>query len=155
MNRFSAAIIGRIGGIGTALFASVLLAGCSVSMPIASVMGHDDDVTGTIVKTPPKPPHALLSADMDPEDWRRAKAAMGVALDPQGAGTAVDWANPATGAKGTFTPVAKAYPTDVKVCRAFIAKIDLKKADSAVQGTACVDKAGEWEVTESHPWKKI
>lgn len=154
-NRASAAILGRIGAAGTALALGMMLGGCSVSMPMASLMGADEDVTGSIAKPGSAPPPSPLSPDLDAEDWRRAKAAMGVALDPQGNGSAVDWANPQSGAKGTFTPVAKAYPVDAKVCRAFIAMIDVKKSDRSVQGTACVDKAGDWAVSDSKPWKKI
>jgi surface antigen len=47
-----------------------------------------------------------LSPHLNEEDWRRAKAALAVALDPQGPGTQVSWDNPDTAMKGSFTPTA-------------------------------------------------
>jgi len=130
------------------LVSALGLAGCSISMPMGSLVSHaDDDVTGSI------PSHAFLD-HLVAEDKRRAKAAMTTALDPQGSGTTVAWNNPDTGSKGSFVPVGKAYPANDRVCRAFLADMSLKATDKSVQGTACADKDGNWAVTESKPWKK-
>jgi surface antigen len=127
------------------------MAGCSVSMPIASIVQSKpdpDDVTGSI-------PKSRLIGILDPEDWRRAKAALATALDPQGNGSPVNWDNPDTGSKGTFIPVGKAYPFDGQVCRAFTAQIERKNGpENAVRGTACADKGGEWALTELNAGKK-
>ena len=45
-----------------------------------------------------------LSPELGEEDWRRAKAALAVALDPQGAGARVSWDNPDTDAEGRLHP---------------------------------------------------
>jgi len=135
-------------GFCLVLVSALGFAGCSISMPMGSLVSHsDDDVTGSI-------PSAMFLDTLVPEDKRRAKAAMSTALDPQGPGTTVAWNNPDTGSKGSFVPVGKAYPANDRVCRAFLADMSLKVSDKSVQGTACADKDGNWAVTESKPWKK-
>lgn len=118
-------------------------------MPIPSLVSHntDEDTTASIARP-------LFAESLGPEDARRAKAAMTTALDPQGAGSTVAWSNPDSGAKGNFVPVGKAYPENERVCRAFLAEIDLKGGDKSLQGTACADKDGNWTVTDTKPWKK-
>ncbi len=79
---------------------------------------------------------------------------MSVALDPQGNGAAVNWDNPRSGAKGVFTPVGDARPSDDRICRAFLAEIGGAAPAQSLQGVACRDKSGEWSVGEVKPWKK-
>ena len=127
---------------------ALALGGCSVSMPISPFGKSSDDVTGSIAKSNP------LSRALDSEDWRRAKAALSTALDPQGNGETVNWDNPQTGAKGSFVAVAQAYPADDGICRAFISNISAKEAAESLQGTACRDKLGEWTLSNVRPWKR-
>lgn len=108
----------------------------------------DNDVTGSIAKQA-----SPLSAALDAEDWRRAKGALGVALDPQGNGAPVDWSNPQTGAKGTITPVGDPYAQGDAICRAFIANLGGAAASPPVQGTGCRDTSGDWRVSDVKPWK--
>ena len=130
-----------------ALFAS---GGCSLSIPMSSMKASaSDDVTGSINK-----PVTTLSPRLDAEDWRRARAAMGTALDPQGNGSAVTWENSQTGAKGSFVPVAQIYPSDDKICRAFLAKVETDGGLEDVQGTACRDASSEWAIRDARPWKR-
>lgn len=125
------------------------LGACSVSVPLAPLNASaGDDVTGSIRKDAP-----ALSRRLDPEDWRRAKAAMGTALDPQGNGASVGWSNGQSGARGTFVSVAQAYPTDGRICRAFIAKVETAEGAEDVQGTACREGAGDWDLRDVKPWK--
>ena len=131
--------------MGAALIALHCVAGCAVSVPIASFTASED-TTGSI-------PH-LKPLSLDGEDWRRADAALGTALDPQGAGTPVNWDNPTSGVKGAFTPVGAAYSKDAKICRAFLADISAPAGDRALQGTACFEKGGDWSITEARPWKR-
>lgn len=107
------------------------------------------DATGSITKRPPALSHAL-----DPEDLRRAVAAMSTALDPQGSGASVNWDNPQTGAKGSFTPVGQPYPLEGKVCRAFLADIAVKENEEKLQGAACREKSAEWALTDVKPLRK-
>ena len=93
-----------------------------------------------------------LSSDLDEEDWRRAKAALAVALDPQGPGTLVSWDNPATTRKGTFTPVGAPFVKNDEICRSFSAHLS-GPSTSALQGTACRPSGGEWVLKDIKPAK--
>ncbi|PZR87070.1 MAG: hypothetical protein DLM68_08975 [Hyphomicrobiales bacterium] len=126
-----------------------ILAGCSMALPISPLMspGSKEDATGAV-------PKSALAGLLDAEDWRRAKAALSTALDPQGNGSLVGWDNPDSGNKGSFIPVGKAYPLEAGICRVFLAEVDRKGDEQALQGTACSDKQGEWTIAEAKPWKK-
>ncbi|MGE0235044.1 RT0821/Lpp0805 family surface protein [Methylocystis sp.] len=131
------------------------LAGCSIAVPMVSKpsMWNSDrvasDVTSTIPKSAPKLSHAL-----EGEDLRRATAAMSTALDPQGSGASVNWDNPQTGAKGSFTPIGQPYPLEGRICRAFQADIAVKETQESLQGAACREKTDEWALTEVKPFRK-
>jgi surface antigen len=124
------------------------MAGCALSVPIASLSNAnaaaDDDATASI-------PGAPLERLLQPEDWRRAKAALSTALDPQGDGAPVSWDNPQSGVKGSFAPIGKAYPSDAKVCRGFKTEVERKSGAKTMQGVACADKTGEWTIAEIAP----
>lgn len=109
-------------------------------------MGSREDITGSIA------PANRISADMDVEDWRRARGALGLALDPQGNGEAVAWDNPKSGARGAFTPVGPAKPVDDRICRSFLASLGGSLPQRSLQGFACRDKGGDWAVDEVTPW---
>ena len=133
------------------LLASLQLAACSIAMPAS----HGDDLhvgaeaTGSIRKPAPD-----LARGLEAEDMRRARAALATALDPQGSGERVDWENPQSGAKGVFTPVGQAYPSDGRVCRAFLAEVVTNHNEERLQGTACRDKSAEWTLLDVKPWRK-
>lgn len=138
--------LGKLPSAGAAMLLCVL-GGCSVSLPMGSLIGsHDDDDTGTITKS--------QLGGLQGEDWRLAKVALDSALASQGSGASVPWDNPASGAKGSFAAIGEAYTTDSGTCRGFQAAIDRKNADDALQGTACADESGDWVVTDVKPWKK-
>ncbi|WP_244532257.1 RT0821/Lpp0805 family surface protein [Methylocapsa palsarum] len=132
---------------GAAACLALTLAGCAVSMPIASLSASRDDATGAI-------PEAVLVRQLDAEDWRRARAALSTALDLQGNGLPVAWDNPASGAKGSFTPSGKAYSSDARVCRAFAVKLDRKGEEQSMRGTACSAQGADWSITELKPAQK-
>jgi hypothetical protein len=72
-----------------------ILAGCSMALPISPLLSPDakEDKAGAVEKS-------SLASLLDAEDWRRAKAALSTALDPQGNGSLVGWDNPDSGNKG-------------------------------------------------------
>ncbi len=115
--------------------------GCAVSVPIASLSGADGDATAAI-------PGSALERLLEPEDWRRARAALSTALDPQGDGSLVSWDNPQSGARGSFAPIGKAYPSDARICRRFKTDVAPKSGARAMQGVACAAKDGEWIIAE-------
>ena len=128
---------------------SAVLAGCSLAFPISPLLSpvSKEYAAGAV-------PKSSLAGLLDAEDWRRAKAALSTALDPQGNGSLVGWANPDSGNKGSFTPVGKPYPSEAGICRVFLAELDRRGDEQAMQGTACSDKQGEWTIAEAKPWKK-
>jgi surface antigen len=122
----------------------VTACGCSVSMPMSGFV-TDPMTTGSIAR-----PDALLFKALDQEDGRRAKAALAVALDPQGNGASVAWSNPQSGAKGVFVASAPPVARDDLVCRDFKAHVmPDAKSDREVDGSACRDAGGEWRVAEA------
>ena len=125
------------------------LCGCATGIPLPSLMSNtSDDVTGSIRGISP------LSNSLDQEDWRRARGAMGLALDPQGNGSPVTWENPQSRARGSFTPVGEAKAVDDKICRAFIAELGGSLKNESLQGDACRDRSGDWNVGKVLPWKR-
>lgn len=135
------------------MLAAASAGGCSfaipVGEPVAAWKASSDDVTGSIPARTP-----TLSRALDQEDLRRASGALGVALDPQGGGASVNWDNPSTNVKGSFTPVGQPYPADGKICRAFLAEVGTKDLHEQLQGTACRDKSADWTLIEVKPWRK-
>lgn len=139
----------RIGWrLGAALALAAGLAACSFAVP-----GFPDDraeTTGSIGRIATSP----LSPDLGQEDWRRAKGALAIALDPQGSGAEVKWDNPDTEASGTFTPVGQPFVKADEVCRVFLATLTLPGRSSTLQGTACRPSAEEWRINDVRPWRK-
>ena len=121
---------------------------CSFSFGLSALDDEEPKSTGAIAAKAVTP----LSADLDGEDWRRAKAALAVALDPQGPGTQVSWDNPATTMKGTFTPVGAPFVKNDEICRSFSAHLSGPSAAS-LHGTACRPSGGEWAIKDVKPQK--
>jgi surface antigen len=121
---------------------------CSYSFGVSALDDDGPASTGAIVPTAASP----LSSALNEEDWRRAKAALGVALDPQGPGTQVSWDNPGTAMKGAFTPTGAPFVKNDEICRAFTAHLSGPSAAS-LQGTACRPSGGEWTIRDVKPVK--
>ena len=64
------------------------------------------------------------------------------------------WENPRTGARGTVTPIATAYTQDGQTCRDFLASYVQGSAQSWMQGEACKQDKGIWEIRALKPWKR-
>ena len=154
--RVSSSLWRRIAAAVAAL-AGAALCGCSLSLPGATGLSNVDfEATGSIAKPAASAPPSVspLSRKLDVEDWRRARAAMAVALDPQGNGATVAWDNPDSGRRGSFVPVAAPYPVDGQVCRAFIARIDGEPREQ-IQGAACrIGGTDDWDVKDARPFRE-
>lgn len=123
--------------------------GCSLSTQIESYFGGDR--TGSI--TPPpgtKAVEALPPAD----DLAYARAAASEVLRHGDKNASQPWENPHSGARGTVTPIASAYTQDGVTCRDFLASYVAGKAESWLQGEACQQEKGAWEVRSLKPWKR-
>ncbi|RYC30581.1 hypothetical protein D3273_18020 [Lichenibacterium minor] len=133
----------RVGGAACRCAAVALLAvatsACSLSIPISGIEA-DDTPTGGIDRTV-----ALLSPSLDREDLRRARAAMAVALDPQGDGARSAWRNAQTGSHGAFTAAAPPFADHDRVCRRFSGEVTpLGGKERRLSGSACRDGDGTW-----------
>ena len=124
---------------------SASTAACSLSFPLTGFKAENGELaTGSINRSA-----GLLSPALDREDWRRAKAALAVALDPQGNGTGVAWQNGASGAKGSFTALAPPFLDHDRICRTFSAAVTPKaQSERRVAGSACRDSDGDWALRD-------
>jgi hypothetical protein len=128
--------------------------------PASAVAAEADMATGSITPRPPKevplPPGQVspFSPRLDEEDWRRARAAMATALDPQGNGGHVRWDNGDSGNKGSFEPVGNPFLIKDEICRNFVAMVSLKEPDQWFQGSACRVTASEWAIKDVAATKK-
>lgn len=151
--RYMSGIVGgegrrsRAAGLGLAMLSSLASGACSLGVPLPPL--------GAVETTQSVAPRAAspLSADLGEEDWRRAKGALAVALDPQGSGAKVSWDNPDTTLRGTFTPVGQPFVKSDEICRAFLATVTGQGAETLLQGTACRPSGGEWSVRDVRPFK--
>jgi surface antigen len=109
--------------------------------PVATAETTDPTVTGSIAKSP-----ASFGPDLGDEDWRRARAALGVALDPQGNGRPVKWDNPESGLRGSINPTGLPYVSNDLICRDFLASVIAPERSRFVRGTGCKPSGGSWEL---------
>jgi surface antigen len=118
------------------------LGGCSFAIP--ALTPAPEETTGSIRKIEER-----LSADLDPEDWRRAKGALALALDPQGNGRPVKWDNPESRMAGEIAALGSPYVEDDEVCRRFRASIDPPSTPAKiVEGHACRLSPDEWAIRD-------
>jgi hypothetical protein len=119
---------------------------CSLTYSIAGLETDDPETTASIAPRPVSP----LAPELTEEDWRRAKAALGVAIDPQGPGTLVSWDNPENSRKGSFIPLGAPFVKNDEICRRF--KANLKPSEKDLQGTACRPSGGDWTISSVAPF---
>jgi 17 kDa outer membrane surface antigen len=127
--------------------------GCSLSSSFDGAFSSSDkDVTGSI--TPP--PGAKESDDLPPAgDLAFARVAATEVLARGRKDSSQPWENPATGARGTVTPIATAYVKDDRTCHDFLASYVKGQSQSWLQGEACKPiKGAAWEVRTMKPWKR-
>lgn len=127
---------------------SLMVALCGCSQPLLVFRGEvaeaprvveEPVVTGSIEKRP-----MSFGDDLAEEDWRRARAALGVALDPQGNGRPVKWDNPESGLHGTVNPTGLPYVAEDLICRNFLASVVAPGRSRFVRGTGCKPSGGQW-----------
>jgi surface antigen len=157
------------------LLSTIALSACSMAMPslwgdkgsapkIADNTSVDKTTTtGSVLQAQPKSLFTLFP-DLNEEDGRRAKGALGLALDPVGSGAAVKWDNPDSKRQGSFIPVGQPFVKNDEICRVFLSSVTAQSAASDadvetskgqnLQGTACRPSGGEWTIKEIQPWRK-
>jgi len=142
-----------LGGCSMQL-SSLLPGGVSDSGPTGPsvIRTASDDTTGSI-------PLQMASVNGNPMgmsaiDWPHAQAALKEALARTDEGPSVPWDNPASGARGTVTPIAAAFNKDGLPCRNFIASHVKEGMETWSEGLACRVSASTWEVKSVKPLKK-
>ncbi len=142
---------------------SMVLGGCSMQLSSLLPGGVSDsgptvirtvnnDVTGSI-------PLQMANANantmgMSAIDWPHAQAALKEALTRTDEGPSVPWDNPASGARGTVTPIAAAFVKDGVSCRNFIASHVKDAIETWSEGQACRVGEKTWEVKSIKPLRK-
>jgi len=128
---------------------SLGVGGCSLSSQFDSFFGSDR--TGSV--TPP--PGSKEITQLPPDaDLAYARAAASAVLGRGEKDSSQPWENPDTGTRGTVTPVASAYTQDGQTCRNFLASFVSGSSQAWVQGEACKQQQGVWEVRTLKPWKQ-
>ncbi len=131
----------------------VAVGACSIANPLGSIggFGTDDKTTGSIARA--EGAADAIAVHPQDSDLAVARDAAKVALE-QGNDATAPWENPATGARGTVTPLASAYSQGGAECRDFLASYVRDKAESWLQGEACRNAFGRWEVRDFKPWNR-
>jgi surface antigen len=150
---FAAGLIAMLLGGCSMQLSSLLPGGVSDTGPtIIRNNSNSDDNTGSI------PLHMASTRDipmgMSAIDWPLAQAALKEALARTDDGPSVPWSNPASGARGTVTPIASAFTKDGLPCRNFIASHVKDGVESWSEGLACRVNQHTWEVKSVKAIKK-
>ena len=131
--------------------------GCSYRMDSLARSSDRELTTGSIRKAPAarpqEQPQGKQAAMLPERDLAAARAAVIDALGKGGNDTSVPWEDPATGARGTVTPLSNAYSQDGATCRDFLASYVRNGSESWLQGEACRVQQGRWEVRQMRPWR--
>jgi surface antigen len=116
---------------------------CSVTTPIASLMPDDQIETGSLPSS-----QTIFVDRLTSEDWRRARSALGLALDPQSTGTAVKWDNPESKTNGSFVAAGGFVVRNDFVCRPFQASLSVRGTQSNPSGFACRQGPSDWVIEQ-------
>ncbi len=129
----------------------VATSGCSTEVKLPGMFGDDKPVqTGSILSpSSPEGPGLPPASDL-----AYAKIAAAEVMKSDGADVSLPWQNPASGARGTVTPVAAAYRVEGALCRDFVASYVAEGTESWIQGEACRASRGRWEVRNLKAWRR-
>ena len=112
--------------------------------------GDASDVTGSIG------PVTRVSDDtnLTDADMALARNAASDILSRGGKDASQPWENPETGARGSVTPLATTYASEGRVCRDFLASYVRGTNEGWLQGEACQQGQGPWQIRQMKPWKR-
>ena len=129
----------------------VAASGCSTEVKLPGMFGDDKPVqTGSILSpSSPEGPGLPPASDL-----AYAKVAAAEVMKSGSGDASLPWQNPASGARGTVTPVAAAYRVEGALCRDFVASYVAEGTESWMQGEACRAARGRWEVRNLKAWRR-
>jgi surface antigen len=132
--------------------------GCSYRLESISRARDDDITTGSIrqtaVRSQPLPQAQANSTVPGDRELAATRTAVSEALAKGGRDTSVPWEDPATGARGTVTPLSNASSQGGATCRDFLASYVRDGSEAWLQGEACRGPNGRWEVRQMRPWRR-
>jgi 17 kDa outer membrane surface antigen len=122
--------------------------GCSLSRGENFSKMDERDVTGALGAAHAKAPTPTEG------DLAFARNAASDVLTKGNKDSSQPWENPATGARGSVTPLSQAYSSDDgRTCRDFLASYVNGSTETWLQGAACQAKHGRWEIQTLKPWR--
>ena len=137
-----------------AVLGALAVSGCSYQLlSLDSNEDADAQTTGSIGQPTD---HSVRVADASGPaelDLAYARTAASAVLARGGKNASVPWENPQTGAGGNITPLDTAYSEDGLSCRDFFASYGHDGSQDWLQGTACRNGRGIWEVKRLKPLK--
>lgn len=132
--------------------------GCSI--PLGSVFDKKSDssaeiTTGSIKPaTPAATPSKTATTPANERDLAYAREVASQVVGREGKDASLPWENPQTGARGTVTALTSAYTQDGVTCRDFLASYVQAGSEAWMQGEACRQSQGKWEVRSLKPWSR-
>jgi surface antigen len=133
----------------TAILIGLSAGGCSFSRgsdAFAKMNVSNYEVTGALKQGEPVPTDSDLAF---------ARNAASDVLTKGDKDSSQPWQNPQTGARGSVTPLAQAYPADDgRTCRDFLASYVNGRTESWLQGAGCKSASGHWEIHTLKPWRQ-
>jgi surface antigen len=112
-------------------------------------MEGDKIVTGSIKAMPVNSGASPTDADL-----AFARNAASDVLTKGAKDSSQPWENPATGARGSVTPIATSYIADGRTCRDFLASYVNGDSERWLQGAACQTGHGGWDIHTLKPWNR-
>jgi surface antigen len=146
--------------LAAALSLALSAGGCAVTGSMGSLFGGKSpegeqayasgEVTGSVT------PVRLAATSLDaPSETDLVFARMAIVeVLRRGKDVSAPWENPSSGARGTVTPIASAYVRDGATCHDFLASYLHKGAERWLQGEACRERKGDWQVKSLRPWAR-
>lgn len=138
--------------------AALPFAGCSTNVPLNAQKEDEKQLsTGSIGASAAAQQVPNEDAKLPPEaDLAYARIAVAEVLARGVNYSSLPWENPASGARGTVTPLASAYRVDGAICRDFLASYVAEGEEAWMQGEACRAGKGKgrWEVRRLKPWRR-
>jgi surface antigen len=131
----------------TVILIGVACSGCSMARGPFARMTDNDLPTGSVMGAGgPQPTDSDLAF---------ARNAASDVLTKGDKDSSQPWENPQTGARGSVTPVAATYADDDgRTCRDFLASYVNGKTEAWLQGAACKNGRGRWEIHTLKPWRR-
>ena len=153
-SRYARARLWRALPLAAGLTLALAGGGCSISTSRFDSMFASSEQSGSTGSIKPQAGAKRVGELPPAGDLAYARAAASDVLARGRKDDSAPWENPSTGARGTVTPIASAYTQDGQTCRDFLASYISGSSQSWMQGEACKEGKGIWEVRALKPWKR-